>query len=197
MAQSALYTLCFFVCYFLFRFFFFNETATTEIYTILFVGSVRCVQETALQGAGGVGGLLAVTDATATYFPMYDGNGNIMTYVDASGTIQADYTYDPFGRTISQSGDSAAELIYRFSTKPLDTETNLYYYGYRYYSPDLSRWLSRDPIEEEGGVNIYGFVANSPINTWDYLGMNYSFKNMARRVGRLYSDGFLLSLIHI
>ena len=124
-----------------------------------------------LQGAGGVGGLLAVIDATATYFPMYDGNGNIMTYVDPSGTLKADYTYDPFGRTISQTGDSATELTYRFSTKPIDTITGLYYYGYRYYSPDLGRWLSRDPIEEKGGYNLYSMVGNNPISHWDYLGL--------------------------
>jgi RHS repeat-associated protein len=123
-----------------------------------------------LQGAGGVGGLLAVTDTTATYFPMYDGNGNIMTYVDTVGTVQADYTYDPFGRTLSQSGTLAEDFLYRFSTKPLDIETGLYYYGYRYYSSDLGRWLSRDPIEEAGGMNIYGMVGNDPISYFDVLG---------------------------
>ncbi|MCB1131812.1 MAG: hypothetical protein KDN05_11825 [Verrucomicrobiae bacterium] len=40
--------------------------------------------------------------------------------------------------------------------------SRLYYYGYRYYHPDLGRWLSRDPIGEEGGMNLYGFVGNSP-----------------------------------
>ena len=42
----------------------------------------------------------------------------------------------------------------RFSTKYYDAEAGLYYYGYRYYSPSLGRWISRDPIEEEGGVNL-------------------------------------------
>jgi RHS repeat-associated protein len=60
---------------------------------------------------------------------------------------------------------------YRFSTKYLDTETNLYYYGYRYYDSDLGRWLNRDPIEEEGGLNLYGFVENNPVNFVDALGL--------------------------
>ena len=44
------------------------------------------------------------------------------------------------------------------------------YYGYRYYDPKTGRWPSRDPIEEEGGVNLYGFVRNDGIGKWDYLG---------------------------
>jgi hypothetical protein len=45
------------------------------------------------------------------------------------------------------------------------------YYGYRYYSPELGRWLSRDPIQESGGINLYGVVGNDPVNAWDYLGL--------------------------
>ncbi len=44
------------------------------------------------------------------------------------------------------------------------------YYGYRYYDPQTGRWPSRDPIGEEGGVNLYGFVSNDPVCNWDYLG---------------------------
>ena len=47
---------------------------------------------------------------------------------------------------------------------------NLAYYNYRYYSPELGRWLSRDPIEEKGGVNLYLFARNDAINNWDRLG---------------------------
>lgn len=45
------------------------------------------------------------------------------------------------------------------------------YYGYRYYDPVTGRWPSRDPIEEEGGVNLYGFVGNDGVNWIDVLGM--------------------------
>jgi RHS repeat-associated protein len=44
------------------------------------------------------------------------------------------------------------------------------YYGYRYYDPKTGRWPSRDPIEEEGGINLYGFVGNDGVNKWDLLG---------------------------
>ncbi len=45
------------------------------------------------------------------------------------------------------------------------------YYGFRYYSPELGRWLNRDPIGERGGVNLYGFVNNDGINLTDILGL--------------------------
>jgi uncharacterized protein RhaS with RHS repeats len=45
------------------------------------------------------------------------------------------------------------------------------YYLYRFYSPQLGRWINRDPIEEAGGINLYGFVGNDPVNYWDPLGL--------------------------
>ncbi len=44
-------------------------------------------------------------------------------------------------------------------------------YGFRYYLPDLGRWPSRDPIEEEGGLNLYQFVYNNSLNSFDDLGL--------------------------
>jgi RHS repeat-associated protein len=123
-----------------------------------------------LQGAGGVGGLLAVTDSTGTYFPTYDGNGNVSEYLNSTGAIAAHYEYDPFGKTTVATGPKANDFAHRYSTKPLDLTTGLYYYGYRYYDPVTGRWPSRDPIEEEGGLNLYGFVYNDPHNWFDDLG---------------------------
>jgi RHS repeat-associated protein len=125
-----------------------------------------------MQGAGGVGGLLAVTDSTGTYYPTYDGNGNVSEYLDATGTVVAHYEYDPFGRTTVATGAKAQDFTHRFSTKPLDPTTGLYYYGYRYYDPVTGRWPSRDPIEEEGGINLYGFVGNDGVNWIDVMGLS-------------------------
>ena len=52
------------------------------------------------------------------------------------------------------------------------TASGVRYYGYRFYSPGQGRFLNRDPIEEQGGLNLYGFVGNDPINAWDYLGLS-------------------------
>ena len=123
-----------------------------------------------LQGAGGVGGLLAVSRNGLFYFPAYDNNGNVTKYIDENGNVVAAYEYDDFGRLISQTGTMADIFRHRFSTKYFDVETGLYYYGYRFYSPSLMRWLNRDPIEEEGGLNLYGFCGNSAIHLFDNLG---------------------------
>ncbi len=139
------------------------------------------------QGAGGVGGLLAIGDSTqGTHFAAFDGNGNVATLVKASdGTVSAQYEYGPFGEVIRATGPMAKVNPCRFSTKYLDDETDLLYYGLRYYNPGAGRWLSRDAIEEEGSVNLYGFVLNAPLNFVDdnglieiqasVLGFNYSY----------------------
>jgi RHS repeat-associated protein len=46
------------------------------------------------------------------------------------------------------------------------------YYGYRWYDPETGRWPSRDPIEEEGGINLYGFVGENAVNQWDIFGLS-------------------------
>ena len=126
-----------------------------------------------LQGAGGVGGLLYQTIDGAIYIPCYDNNGNITKYVDANGNVIASYTYDVFGKWIAKAGVLADLFRHRFSTKYFDIETGLYYYGYRFYHPMLIRWLNRDPIEEDGGVNLYGFCGNDPVSRYDKDGRAY------------------------
>ena len=102
------------------------------------------------QGAGGIGGMLSVTRNGSTYFPCCDANGNITDYVDASGAVLAHRDYDAYGNTVASSGPMVNDFSFWFSSKYLDQETGLYYYGYRQYSPEMGRWLSRDPIAEEG-----------------------------------------------
>ena len=82
----------------------------------------------------------------------------------------AEYEYDAFGNTISQSGSLSDTFRHRFSTKPWIAALGAYDYGERLYSPTLRRWLSRDPIEEEGGLNLYAMCGNALILCFDILG---------------------------
>ena len=125
-----------------------------------------------LQSAGGVGGLLYLTIDGTPYIPTYDNNGNVTRYLDVNGITVAQYTYDAFGKTISATGALADVFRHRFSTKYFDPETCLYYYGYRFYSPSLMRWLNRDPIEEDGGLNLYGFCEGNALKHFDPIGKN-------------------------
>jgi len=59
----------------------------------------------------------------------------------------------------------------RFSSKEIEPKSGIYYYGYRYYEPNLQRWLNRDPIQERGGLNLYGLVGNAPVNAVDPSGL--------------------------
>jgi RHS repeat-associated protein len=89
----------------------------------------------------------------------------------ATSTLTAYYDYDAFGSMLRATGPAALANAYRFSAKPVDEETGLVYYGYRWYHPELGRWLSRDPIGEAGGLNLYGMVDNDPVNGVDVLGL--------------------------
>jgi RHS repeat-associated protein len=128
-----------------------------------------------LQGAGGVGGLLFASSTTlgsSLQAPCYDGNGNVIAYVDmATGTKSATFEYGAFGGTIVSDGPAAELFPFRFSTKYTDIETGLVSYIFRFYDPSRGRWLSKDPIGEDGGMNLYGMVGNNAVSQWDYLGL--------------------------
>ncbi|MBR4171174.1 MAG: RHS repeat-associated core domain-containing protein, partial [Kiritimatiellae bacterium] len=138
-----------------------------------------------LQGDGGVGGLLAVKLNETWYAPLYDANGNITAYVSENGDTVATYEYDAFGATISQSGMMADTFRHRFSTKPWIVALDVYDFGERVYSPELRRWLSRDPIGEEGGVNLYAMCGNDAVNGVDILG-NVRYMGKSRESGYFY-----------
>jgi len=136
-----------------------------------------------LQGAGGVGGLLAVSCVSSntsyllplTYYPLFDHNGNVERYVTRNGTTVATFQYDAFGNTISetftQSGIDAL-THFRFSTKYWEGENELYYYGYRHYCPWVGRWINRDPIGEHENRGLYCCCNNNPIIRSDFLGLS-------------------------
>jgi RHS repeat-associated protein len=129
-----------------------------------------------------VGGLLYLTVDGCIYIPCYDNNGNITRYLDDNGNTVAQYTYDAFGKIVAQSGPLVDFFRHRFSTKYFDPETGLYYYGYRFYSPTLMRWLNRDPIEEDGGLNLYGFCRNNSLCGYDELGLEWVIeRNSSKR----------------
>ena len=142
-----------------------------------------------MQGAGGVGGLLEVSYGTTNCFPAFDGNGNVMALINANdGTTLANYEYGPFGEVIRATGPMAKANPIRWSTKYQDNESDLLYYGYRYYKPSTGTWPNRDPLGELGfenlrhrlqsayyisisGVNLYILLNNQPISSIDLLGL--------------------------
>jgi len=88
----------------------------------------------------------------------------------ANGTLVARFDYDPWGRSTTVVSTTLPDFnftaLYRHSQSNLDMAVR------RFYDPDLGRWLSRDPIEEKGGVNLYRYVANNPVGLIDPSGLD-------------------------
>ncbi len=79
-----------------------------------------------------------VQEGGQSYLPAYDALGNVHAMIKASdGSIAAAYEYDAYGRTLRESGPSAADNPFRFATKYTDNESGLVYHDTRYYSPSL------------------------------------------------------------
>ena len=139
-----------------------------------------------LDSAGGIGGLLARTDLTSfggtgsTHYFAADGNGNVTALFNHAQALTATYTYDPYGNLLSLAGKAAELNRFRFSSKDHDPQSGLSYYGYRFYDPNLQRWINRDPVEEAGGVNLFAFANNSPITLYDPLGLESDPKCLAK-----------------
>ena len=118
---------------------------------------------------GGIGGLLQLTQGGNDYSYLFDTKGNVVSVLDNTATEVAQYRYNSFGKVVAQAG--TLEQPFQFSTKRYDAGTGLNYYGYRFYSPGVERWMNRDPLGERGGINLYGFVQNDPVNFVDPEGL--------------------------
>jgi RHS repeat-associated protein len=159
-----------------------------------------------MQGAGGVGGLVQVNyygSSATNGFVAYDGNGNVVALVNAAdGSTLSLYDYGPFGEVIRATGPMAKLNPFRFSTKYDDDESDFLYYGYRYYNPNTGKWVGRDPVEEDGGLNLYDFIQNNAINAIDMLGMWQILRASQNRLADAYPDSgdtirSLASQIHL
>ncbi|MBR3921782.1 MAG: RHS repeat-associated core domain-containing protein, partial [Kiritimatiellae bacterium] len=149
-----------------------------------------------LQGAGGVGGLLAVVRGDGVFLPTYDANGNISEYVTTNGEIVAHYDYSPFGETLIESGDLASTFTHRFSTKPWCSVTRLYEYQMRKYRPAIGRWLSRDPIGERTGLNAFIF-ANNNISLYDIAGLQEGGAGSDITIGGTLTEMLLAGILKV
>jgi RHS repeat-associated protein len=111
------------------------------------------------------------------HYALCDAMGSKTAITSAAGTVVERYRYSAFGKltvltgTFGSRDASHYNWTTHFHGEERDPETGWYNYGYRYYLPELGRWPSRDPIGQHGGVNLYGFVGNRPINVPDFFGL--------------------------
>jgi type VI secretion system secreted protein VgrG len=102
--------------------------------------------------------------------------GSIREMVDSTGSIRARYSYDVWG---NRSGNlittNSIAADFGFTGHYYHSQSVLWLSPYRAYDPTIGRWLSRDPIAEDGGLNLYGYVGNNPVNEVDPLGLWVSY----------------------
>jgi RHS repeat-associated protein len=104
------------------------------------------------------------------YYYTRDHLGSIREVTDENGTVQARYDYDPYGHRTKLTGNFEAD--FGFTGHYFHQPSGLHLTRFRAYDANYARWLSRDPIGELGGINLYGYVGGNPINYYDPLGLN-------------------------
>jgi len=107
---------------------------------------------------------------STNYYYTRDHLGSVREMTDGTGAIHARYDYDPYGRLTKVQGDLDSDFSYAGYCN--HSPSGLYATLNRFCDPDLARWISRDPAAEAAGVNLYGYVANDPINLWDPYGLD-------------------------
>ena len=143
-----------------------NATGTTFLYD-----GANAVQElsgstvTANLLTGGVDEIFTRADSAGTRNFLGDALGSTLALTDSTGTVQTQYSYEPFGKTTATG--SASSSTFQYTGRENDG-TGMYYYRARYYNPALQRFISEDPIGFAGGdINLYGYVSNRPIDSVD------------------------------
>jgi RHS repeat-associated protein len=131
------------------------------------------------------------TDGGGTRAFLTDALGSTLALADGTGAVQTEYTYEPFGKTTTSGATSSNSFQY---TGRENDGTGLYYYRARYYSPEIQRFISEDPIEiATGDVNIYAYVGNNPVRWKDPWGLDKQEKNTCqeRPFGERYLHDFM------
>ena len=108
------------------------------------------------------------------YHPDHLGSSQLMT--DRDGDVVQQYGYSPFGRENYRNNTYAFSVSNRYTGQQLDEDTGLYYYGARYYDPELARFIQADSTipdpEFSQAYNRYAYVYNNPLVFSDPTGQN-------------------------
>ena len=123
-----------------------------------------------------------------THYYLHDANYNVTGVLNSSGAVVERYHYSPYGEVtvldadfteegeatdtgddLDGNSDIGNEFLY--TGRRLDPVTGLYYYRNRYYHSQLGRFINRDPIGDDGGMNLYGYAENDPTSRVDAMGL--------------------------
>ena len=127
---------------------------------------------------------IAMVKNSQGYFYHFDGLGSVTGITDSTGNVVQRYNYDSFGN-ITYMLDPNFIQPYTYTSREYDPESGLYFYRARYYDAKIGRFISKDPIGLEGGINLYAYVGNNPLNSTDPSGLFEYKQGVPRATGRL------------
>ena len=141
----------------------------SAIKNFIWCGSERCEQRDNSNAVVSQYSGLGQRNSTTNYFYAFDHLGSVREVTNDGGTVQGAFGFDPYGNMTVLSGSFTPDFgftgIYQHS------RTNLDLTWFRQYNPALGRWLSRDPLGENAGLNLYGYAGNNPSGGIDPLGL--------------------------
>lgn len=108
-------------------------------------------------------------EGSTSYFYTRDHLGSVREMTDSAGSIRTRYEYDPYGRITQVGGDKAG--AFGFTGHFIHAPSGLALAKWRAYDPGAGRWINEDPIGLEGGINLYAYVSDDPLNATDPLGL--------------------------
>jgi len=117
---------------------------------------------------------ISIEKDNKTYYYHYDGLGSVIALTDKNQKITDSYSYDSFGNLKRQG--NKVKNSYAYTGREFDKETGLYYYRNRYYDSKIGRFITTDPIGYAGGINLYAYVGNNPVNWIDSYGLRKEFR---------------------
>ena len=142
-----------------------DDNVAVEIYT----DPTGTTEKTFYTHGAGVDEHLALERGGQFYYYHADGLGSIVAITDSSKAVVQTYEYDSFGMVKPSMGFRNS---YAYTGREWDKEAGLYYYRARYYDPMEGRFISKDPIGFKGGINLYSYVHNNPLNRVDPRGLS-------------------------
>lgn len=115
-----------------------------------------------------IGAAIAIELHGKVYVPIHDLQGNVAALLPLDPAPPTHYRYSAFGE---EQGNDTIPNPWRFFSKRVDEETRLCYFGRRFYTPELGRWMTPDPAGFTDGMNLYAFVHNDPLTHFDEYGL--------------------------
>ena len=143
----------------------------------------------------GLGLISKITPSNQSYFYHYDGIGSTVGISDSSGSVVNEYAYDAFGKVLNQVEAVPNPFRYVGQFGVTDEGNGLLYMRARFYDPEVGRFINKDPIGFMGGLNLYAYVGNNPINREDPFGLrtaavrfNFTFITADFTIGAVWDD---------